>query len=352
MTTEQRFGPRFVSEQRHRYGKRPPENRMLSYDLAVLDEYEPWRIWLDEQLSLLPEPTADAFAAKLWRDQNFWPDVIELAAGAALRRLGFGMELERRWGHLTPDWTVIGEDGEPVALVEVFTHSPQQGAFAKMKAWHALVERIKQIPVPVVLTVAGDPALPVEAPDPRTAKRTAQDLRRALLSPLNLTSFRTEGYTFLLRADPRTGQAMRPSGMGTVLVPPSGRAGVVSAQQVCSGIDRKVGKYGEIAREAGLPLIVAAGAHRFTGLEVQQLDDLLAGLPTLSVQFDFGDSFIHDPVEIDPSSPPRWTMPQDLAGVLWVNNDFPFTTAWRPNPAATTPAPFEGSLDQARAHRP
>ncbi|WP_245728046.1 hypothetical protein [Streptomyces vietnamensis] len=58
MNTEQslrRFGPQFVAEQRHRYGKRPPENRMLSYDLAVLDEYEPWRIWLDEQLALLPE---------------------------------------------------------------------------------------------------------------------------------------------------------------------------------------------------------------------------------------------------------------------------------------------------------
>ncbi|AYV32873.1 hypothetical protein EES41_39565 (plasmid) [Streptomyces sp. ADI95-16] len=127
MTTEQRFGPRFVAEQQRRYGKRPPENRMLSYDLAVLEEYQPWRIWLDEQLNLLPEPAADAFAANLWRDQNFWPDVTELAAGAALRRLGFGVELERQWGRLTPDWTVIGEGGEPVALVEVLSHR-QQGA--------------------------------------------------------------------------------------------------------------------------------------------------------------------------------------------------------------------------------
>ncbi|MGW5248320.1 hypothetical protein ACWEQN_31625 [Streptomyces sp. NPDC004129] len=101
MKTEQvhrRFGSQFVAEQRHRYGKRPPENRMLSYDLAVLDEYEPWRIWLDEQLDLLPEAAAAAFAANLWRDQNFWPDIIELAVGAALRRRGFSVEFERRWG--------------------------------------------------------------------------------------------------------------------------------------------------------------------------------------------------------------------------------------------------------------
>ncbi|MDW4901369.1 hypothetical protein RB625_23430 [Streptomyces californicus] len=86
MTTEQalrRFGPQFVAEQRHRDGKRPPENRMLSYDLAVLDEHEPWRIWLDEQLDLLPEAAAGTFAANLWRAHNFWPQVIRLAAGAA-----------------------------------------------------------------------------------------------------------------------------------------------------------------------------------------------------------------------------------------------------------------------------
>ncbi|GAA0291071.1 hypothetical protein GCM10010302_32030 [Streptomyces polychromogenes] len=58
---------------------------------------------------------------------------------------------------------------------------------------------------------------------------------------------------------------MRPPGAGTVLAPPSGRAGAVSARFVCwrAGVDRKVGKYRELAREAGLPLVVAAGAHRF-----------------------------------------------------------------------------------------
>ncbi|MEV7817760.1 hypothetical protein AB0P05_45245 [Streptomyces flaveolus] len=312
---------------------------MLSYDLAVLDEYEPWRIWLDEQLDLLPEAAAAAFAANLWRDQNFWPDIIELAAGAALRRRGFSVEFERQWGTLTPDWTVIGADGAPVALVEVLTHSPQQGTFAKMKAWHALVERLKQIPIPVVLTVAGDSSRSLDAPDARTAKKIAQDLRRALLSPLHQTVFRSQGYTFLLQADPSTGRAMRPPGMRTILIPPSNIAGVVSARPVAAGIEKKISKYRALAQEAGLPLIVAAGAHKFTGVQVQQLDDLLAGASRVSMQFNFGDTFLHQPVEIDPLNPPRWTMPPELAGVLWVNNDFPFTTVWRPNPTAAIPAP-------------
>ncbi|MGW8767844.1 hypothetical protein ACWGN5_35770 [Streptomyces sp. NPDC055815] len=356
MKTEQslrRFGPQFVAEQRHRYGKRPPENRMLSYDLAVLDEYEPWRIWLDEQLALLPEAAADTFAANLWRDQNFWPDFIELAAGAALRRRGFSVEFERQWGTLTPDWTVVGEKGEPVALVEVLAHSPQKGTTAKISAWHGLVERLKQIPVPVVLTVGGDSSRPLDTPDARTSKKIAQDLRRALLSPLvHQAVFRSEGYTFLLRADPRTGQAMRPPGMSTILVPPSNMAGVVSAQPVTAGIEKKVSKYRALAQEAGLPLIVAAGADKFTGLQLQHFDDLLQGVATLSVQFNFGDSFIHHPVEVDPFNPPRWTMPPELAGVLWVDNEFPFTTAWRPNRAAATPAPTALAVQETDSSHP
>ncbi|MFD4576745.1 hypothetical protein ACFWNK_30815 [Streptomyces sp. NPDC058417] len=355
MNTEQRqrrFGPQFVAEQRHRYGKRPPENRMLSYDLAVLDEYEPWRTWLDEQLVLLPEAAANTFAANLWRDQNFWPDFIELAAGAALRQRGFTVEFERQWGTLTPDWTVVGENGEPVALVEVLTHSPQKGTTARIRAWHGLVERLKQIPVPVVLTVGGNLTGPPDTPDARTSKKIAQDLRRALLSPLHQVVFRSEGYTFLLRADPRTGQAIRPPGMSTILVPPSNMAGVVSAQLVTAGIERKVGKYRALAREAGLPLIVAAGADKFTGLQIQHFDDLLQGVATISVQFDFGDSFIHHPVEVDPFNPLRWTMPPELAGVLWVNNEFPFTTAWRPNLIAATPVPPALTMQETESSAP
>jgi hypothetical protein len=108
----------------------------------------------------------------------------------------------------------------------------------------------------------------------------------------------------------------------------------VRAWRVAVGIARKVSKYRALAQEAGLPLIVAAGADKFTGLELRHLDDLFQGVATVSVQFDFGDSFIHHPVEIDPLNPPRWTMPPELAGLLWVNNDFPFTGTWRPNPSA------------------
>ncbi|MFD6912197.1 hypothetical protein ACFWB2_06785 [Streptomyces virginiae] len=124
-------------------------------------------------------------------------------------------------------------------------------------------------------------------------------------------------------------------------MPPSNIAGVVSAHPLVGRIEEKVRKYRILAEETGLPLIVAAGAHRFTGLDVRQLDDLLKGVHTLTVQLRFGDSFVHQPIALQPGKPPRWSMPAELAGVLWVDNNFPFSGQWRPNPDAAMRAPAE-----------
>ena len=132
---------------------------------------------------------------------------------------------------------------------------------------------------------------------------------------------------------------MRAPAMRTILVPPSSMAGVVSAQPLVAGIDEKVRKYRALAEETGLPLIVAAGADKFTGLGIEQLDCLLNGEHTVTVQFNYGDTFIHAPMELQPGNPPRWAMPPELAGVLWVDNEFPFTAIWRPNATALRPAP-------------
>ena len=58
---------------RHRYGKRPPQDRQLTYDIAVQDEHASWRQWLDDQLALLPDQSSEALAKKVWLDEHFWP---------------------------------------------------------------------------------------------------------------------------------------------------------------------------------------------------------------------------------------------------------------------------------------
>jgi hypothetical protein len=146
-----RLGPEFVAEHRRRYGKRPPECRQLTYDIAARDDYAPWRQWLDDQLALLSGQTSEALARKVWLDEHFWTVNFELAAGAGLRAAGLSVAYEQAWDGVSPDWTVLSEQAEPLAFVEVITDMPSQETFAQMRAWHGLVERIKEIPVPVML---------------------------------------------------------------------------------------------------------------------------------------------------------------------------------------------------------
>lgn len=75
-------------------------------------------------------------------------------------------------------------------------------------------------------------------------------------------------------------------------------------------------------------------AHRFTGVTLDHLDDVLSGLPApkLTFQFSPGDPFIgRQAVNMAPIPP--W----DLAGLLWVANQLPFSLTARPNPTAQRP---------------
>jgi hypothetical protein len=324
-----------VAEHRSRYGRRPPEQRQLTYDIAVEDRYEPWRQWLDDQLALLPAPAARAMSRKIWLDEHFWPVNFELAAGAGLRAAGLNAIYEQSWDGLTPDWTALSEAGTPLAFVEVHTDQPPAMTFGQMRAWHGLVERIKGIPVPVVLQAASQGG-PVPPPDAGTAKRIAKDLKNQLLKKPHTITFFSNGYTFLVMADPqRGGQMVSPLGMHACFVPPSSRAGPVSAVQLMEQVKEKAHTYQRLAEKYEIPLIVAVGAHRFTGVTLHHVEDILTGLPApkISLQFNWGDPYIGEQtVQLGPIPP--WQWPQGLDGLLWIHSELPFPLTALPNPTA------------------
>lgn len=335
-----RFGPDFVAGHRRRYGRRPPEQRQLTYDIAVEEVYEPWRQWLDDQFARLPDGAATTMARRIWLDEQFWPVNFELATGAGLRAAGLTVGYEQSWDGLTPDWTVLSENGKPIAFVEVHTDQPPTTTFGQMRAWHGLVERIKQIPVPVVLQAAsqGGPVLP---PDAGTAKRITQDLKNKLLSNPHAITFASHGYTFLVMADPRRGGPMKsPLGMHACFVPPSSRAGPVTAAPMMEQVRKKAHTYRRLADKYAIPFIVAAGAHRFTGVTLQHVRDILTGLPApkITLQFNWGDPYIGEQT-VHPGAIPPWQWPQGLDGLIWIHGELPFPLAALPNPAAPRPMP-------------
>ncbi|MFC7482928.1 hypothetical protein ACFQX7_27110 [Luedemannella flava] len=126
MHDQSRFGPEFVAAHRAAHGKRTPEQRQLTYDIAVDAAFESWRRWYDEQFAHLPAPQADELVRRLWQDEHFWPVTFELAAGAAIRSAGYTARYEKDYDGLTPDWSALTPEGELAFFVEVHTDQPSE----------------------------------------------------------------------------------------------------------------------------------------------------------------------------------------------------------------------------------
>ena len=348
-----RFGPDFIQRQRATLGHRPPEQRQLTYDIAVDPEYAPWRAWLDEQLALLEPAQADAQANRLWLDEGFWTVIFELAVGAHLRASGWRISYERQLGGLTPDWTILTPSGDPAGIVEVHTDNPPRETFGQMRAWHGLVQRIKTIPVSVVLMLAPSDR-PLVAPDARTAKTIARQLRSQLLSPHwpAPPAFTSCGYTFHAVGDRRRGGQLMGSsrGMSACFEPPSNRAGIISADRLLDATATKVSKYRDLASAHGIPLVVAVGAHKFTGVTLDTVDQALRGAsaPSVTLQWGPGDTFLAPPVTVSAGPVAPWPMPPDLAALLWIDHAFPFSVTVRPNPRAVIPFPSHAATTTER----
>jgi hypothetical protein len=126
-----------------------------------------------------------------------------------------------------------------------------------------------------------------------------------------------------------------PLGLRACFVPPSSRAGPVSAQQLMDRVERKVRIYRELAKSHGVPLIVAVGAHRFTGVTLALVDDMLTGLPApkITLQFNASDPYIGEQT-VNWAPVPPWPWPEDLTGLLLIDNELPFGLTIRPNPSA------------------
>jgi hypothetical protein len=58
---------------------------------------------------------------------------------------------------------------------------------------------------------------------------------------------------------------------------------------------------------------VAVGAHRFTGVTLEHLDNLLAGTPTTTFQFNPGDTWIGEST-VNLGQRERWRMPAGACG--------------------------------------
>jgi hypothetical protein len=282
---------------------------------------------------------AAVFERKLWLDEHHWPSIFELAAGAALRGEGYDLAYEREFDGLTPDWTVLNADGSPAMFVEVHTDQPPKETFGRIRGWHVLDQYISKIPVGVVVALVGKKKVPQRPPDAHTSKKIVAVLRSHLLRSAWTSSVVAHGYRFVVLAD-RFGIPMRsPKAPYAFFASPSGIAGPIDARRLAGAVDDKAHKYRSLAERYDAPLVVAVGAHPFTGVDLVDVDRLLAGDATIRFQFNPGDTHIGE-YQFNPGYPARWDMPSGLSGLLWLHNTFPFSATARPNPVAARAMPF------------
>lgn len=90
------------------------------------------------------------------------------------------------------------------------------------------------------------------------------------------------------------------------------------------------------------------GAHRFTGVRLEHLDDLLSGLsaPKTTFQFNLGDPYIGKHI-VKLAAIPPWQWPANSSGLLWIENEPPFRLIARPNQRARRQLPVELSGSSA-----
>jgi hypothetical protein len=154
--------------------------------------------------------------------------------------------------------------------------------------------------------------------------------------------FLSHGYRFFVMGDRRRGGQLMVSllGIHACFIPPSSRAGPVSPQRLMERVEEKVRSYRRLAETYEVPLVVAVGAHRFTGVTFQHVDDMLnrSACPEdhLSVR-PWGPYVGEQAVSTAPVPP--WQWPEDLASLLWIDSQLPFKLTPRPNPTASRQMP-------------
>ncbi|HEX5407826.1 MAG TPA: hypothetical protein VFX16_36640 [Pseudonocardiaceae bacterium] len=142
-----------------------------------------------------------------------------------------------------------------------------------------------------------------------------------------------------------------PRGMSACFEPPSNRAGIISADRLLAATAAKVTKYRDLASAHRIPLVVAVGAHKFTGVTLDTVDQALQGAsaPSITLQWGPGDTFLAPPVTFSAGPVAPWPMPPDLAALLWIDHELPFPVTVRPNSQAVIPFPPHAATTTERA---
>jgi hypothetical protein len=142
-----------------REGSRPRSEQSDLYRFMTDPELAELRAWVDSALAAVGTATAVKLRAVL-HTQQFRTAMCELAVGEQLARSGFDVLYEPKLDDRTPDFYIKPTTTHRGLIVEVWNRQPRNGTANRRRRWHALLQRVHSIPVPVVMALPRCPAHP------------------------------------------------------------------------------------------------------------------------------------------------------------------------------------------------
>jgi hypothetical protein len=276
------FDPVWVENIKRRYERLPPYDRPVIYPIAVDEKREGLRTEIESWVEPLPVATRRKLIPRLRSSEHIQQTYNELAVGHTLRQLGYELEYERSIDGLTPDWFVHPRDEVPTFVVEAFTSNPPQDRVANSNKLNRLLGRLQQIPVGVVLRIRTNKVS--EIPDQLESKRIKKGVEQWLMAGTPAVGNRMKfgGFTFEVvhkSADYQHVLCIGPVDLRNTNI------FWVNANSLKEGIEEKVKKYNAL-KGVGTPLVIGVVADFYTGLDRDDLDNVLFGDEAVQIVYE------------------------------------------------------------------
>ncbi len=270
------FEENWIEKLKQRYEKpgvsAPPVFRVATSDnwSSVRDEIENW-------YSHLSEPSQEKLLVNLRNPDSFIQTYNELAVAGYLLQFGYQLEYESKLNGLTPDWIVRNKD-ETKFIVEVFSRVVSDKVKAQQTQISELWKRLKPIPIGVGLFIRYENLSDIPKLDSSLTKRIASKVRFWLNneSPKPKTEKTFHGVSFEIMGYDSNRSHVSLAG-------PVGKAFPVHSEPISEEIEEKIKKYKDLSDNLNLPLVVAVVPSFETGIDVDNLEEILFGNEAFAV---------------------------------------------------------------------
>ncbi len=299
----------------------------FQYILATATQLTDLRELIEHWVADFPTETRKQLISRL-RSRNADHTLNELRFGNHLKQLGCEIEYEPKLSGLTPDWLV--KTAATSFIVEVFTASHASDEEAELeKSIRAniidLVGRLQEIIVPYGITVhiSPTPAILTESINEQLAKNVASWLT-TVPPQVGAEQLWLGAHFQVVRYNPA---------YTSLQIIGPGHSWVVNNEPLQSKIVKKILRYSDVLGQLNMPLILAVAPTMYSGLSIDNLEDIVLGQERVSYHVDAQGAIMGQTYLTRAWKDGLFLHEPHLSGVLWMESRSNISFIQNPNAA-------------------